>query len=74
MTLAILVVVAGRFAREVVDIADDAGVTVAGWIEGFDPTARNRLTTRRSTGKNPDSELDPVLSILPAIGSVTRLA
>lgn len=70
----ILLIGAGRFAEEVSDIADAAGDTVAGWIEGID-------SSRATRGHTPPiwwiDELDvemPDISATPAIGSVARRA
>ena len=65
---------AGRFAEEITDIAADAGVDVAAWIEGLDPE-------RADAGHRPpivwvgnQGSLDPGLPVLPAIGSAAPTA
>lgn len=74
MTPAVLLVGAGRFAREVTDIAEDAGITVAGWIEGLDPTREDPAHDPPIYWEGSVAALDPGLPIVPAIGSVKRLA
>lgn len=65
---------AGRFAEEITDIAADAGLDVAAWIEGLDPE-------RADAGHQPpivwiadQRSLDLGLPFLPAIGSPRRRA
>lgn len=69
-----ILVGAGRFAEEITDLAADAGVDVAAWIEGLD-------RDRASTGHGPpivwvddQATFEPDLPIVPAIGAVRRAA
>ena len=51
---AILLVGAGRFAEEVADLAADAGVEVAAWIEGLDPERAEPAIGPRSSGSTSE--------------------
>jgi acetyltransferase EpsM len=69
----LILVGAASFAEEVTDLAEMAGVEVAAWIEGLD-------RERADAGHNPpilwvdgQSQFEPGLAILPAIGSVARM-
>lgn len=65
---------AGRFAEEITDIAADAGLEVAAWIEGLDPDLADPGHLPPIIWVGDQGTLDSRLRILPAIGSVRRRA
>jgi sugar O-acyltransferase (sialic acid O-acetyltransferase NeuD family) len=70
----VLLAGAGRFAAEVTDVAADAGVTVVGWIEGLDPSRADDEHEPRIVWVDGQRSFEPLLPIVPAIGSVKRRA
>ena len=64
---------AGRFAEEITDIAADAGLDVAAWIEGLDPERADPGISPRSSGSDARS-FAPGTPVVPAIGSPRRRA
>ncbi len=74
MTTSVLLIGAGRFAQEVTDIAEDAGLVVVGWIEGLDPGRANHTLVPPIYWVDSVARLPPELDLVPAIGSVKRLA
>ncbi|MFL5679371.1 MAG: acetyltransferase [Chloroflexota bacterium] len=69
-----ILVGAGRFADEVTDIAFDAGVDVAAWIEGIDRARADDTHTPRIVWVDDQAAFEPATSVAPAIGSVKRRA
>lgn len=63
---------AGRFAEEVTDVAADAGIDVAAWIEGLDPERADARHRPPIVWIDDQSSIDLRLPVLPAIGSVRR--
>ena len=63
---------AGRFAEEVTDVAADAGLEVAAWIEGLDPDRADAEHRPPIVWVGDHGSLDPRLQVLPAIGSTRR--
>ena len=70
----VILVGAGRFAEEITDVAADAGVEVAAWIEGLDPSRADAAHDPPILWVDEQAGFGPDLPILPAIGSVKRRA
>ena len=70
----IVLVGAGRFAEEITDLAADAGVVIAAWIEGLQPARANAAHMPPIVWVDDQAGFEPGLSIAPAIGSVRRRA
>ena len=69
---AVILVGAGRFAEETTDVAADAGVEVAAWIEGLDPGRADPAHDPPIVWVDDQGAFRPDLPILPSIGSVKR--
>lgn len=69
----VILVGAASFAEEVADIAAMAGVAVAAWIEGLDPTLADPAHDPPILWVDDQAAFEPDLPILPAIGSVQRM-
>jgi sugar O-acyltransferase (sialic acid O-acetyltransferase NeuD family) len=69
---AILLIGAGRFAEELSDIADAAGRSVVGWIEGLDPARASKEHEPRIWWVDDVEAELPGVPAVPAIGSVAR--
>lgn len=63
---------AGRFAEETGDVAGDAGVEVAAWIEGLDPDLADPSAEPPILWVDEQATFEPELPIVPAIGSPHR--
>jgi sugar O-acyltransferase (sialic acid O-acetyltransferase NeuD family) len=70
----VLLVGAGRFAEEITDLALDAGVVVAAWIEGLDPGRADPSHDPPILWVDNQAVFEPDLPVLPAIGAVGRRA
>lgn len=68
----VLLIGAASFAEEVTDLCRSAGVEVAGWIEGLDPTAADLTAEPPVVWVDAQAAFEPDLPVLPAIGSVDR--
>lgn len=68
----VILVGAGRFAEEITDLAADAGIAVAAWIEGVDPERADARHRPPIVWVGDHGAIDRRLQILPAIGSVRR--
>jgi acetyltransferase EpsM len=68
----VILVGAGRFAEETTDVAADAGVTVAAWIEGLDPSREDPFHEPPILWVDTQATFEPDLPIVPAIGSPRR--
>jgi sugar O-acyltransferase (sialic acid O-acetyltransferase NeuD family) len=71
---AVILVGAGRFAEETTDVAADAGVAIAAWIEGLDPARADAAHDPPILWVDDQAAFRPDLPIVPAIGSVRRRA
>jgi acetyltransferase EpsM len=69
---AVVLVGAGAFAEEVGDVCSQAGVRVAGWIEGLDPDRADPAADPPIVWVDDQAAFEPGLPILPAIGAVAR--
>lgn len=69
-----ILVGAGRFAEEITDIASDAGVEIAAWIEGLDPRRADPGHVPPILWVDDQAAFEPELPIAPAIGAVQRRA
>jgi sugar O-acyltransferase (sialic acid O-acetyltransferase NeuD family) len=65
---------AGRFAEEISDLAADAGVEIAGWIEGLDESRASLAHDPPILWVDRQAAFEPHLPIVPAIGAVRRRA
>jgi sugar O-acyltransferase (sialic acid O-acetyltransferase NeuD family) len=65
---------AGRFAEEITDLAADAGVRIAAWIEGLDASRASRSHDPPILWVDDQAAYEPHLPIVPAIGAVRRRA
>ena len=75
MTTARLILIgAGRFAEETMDVAADAGVIVAAMIEGIDPSRADPTADPPILWVDDQAAFEPDLPIVPAIGSPRRRA
>jgi sugar O-acyltransferase (sialic acid O-acetyltransferase NeuD family) len=74
MTDRIVLVGAGRFAQEVGDLAADAGVEVAAWIEGLDRGRADPDAQPPIVWVDHQDTFEAGLPIVPAIGSPRRRA
>jgi sugar O-acyltransferase (sialic acid O-acetyltransferase NeuD family) len=63
---------AGRFAEETTDVAADAGLDVAAWIEGRDPSRADAALVPPILWVDDQAAFEPALAVLPAIGSPQR--
>lgn len=70
----IILVGAGRFAEEITDIAFDAGVEVAAWIEGLDPARADPAHDPPIIWVDGQAAFEASLPVAPAIGAVRRRA
>ncbi|HEY0443316.1 MAG TPA: acetyltransferase [Candidatus Limnocylindrales bacterium] len=68
----VILVGAARFAEEITDIAIDAGIDVAGWIEGLDPARADGAHVPPIIWVDAQATVEPETPIAPAIGSVRR--
>jgi sugar O-acyltransferase (sialic acid O-acetyltransferase NeuD family) len=68
----VILVGAGRFAEETGDLATDAGIAVAAWIEGLDPTREDSSHEPPILWVDTQATFEPDLPIVPAIGSPRR--
>jgi sugar O-acyltransferase (sialic acid O-acetyltransferase NeuD family) len=73
-TATVILVGAGRFAEETTDVAADAGVAIAAWIEGLDPARADPASDPPILWVDHQAAFRPDLPIVPAIGSVRRRA
>jgi acetyltransferase EpsM len=69
---AVVLVGAAAFAEEISDLCAQAGVHVAGWIEGLDPKRADPAADPPIVWVDDQAAFEPGLPILPAIGSVAR--
>lgn len=70
----VILIGAGRFAEEITDLAADAGVTVAAWIEGLDPSLADATHDPPILWVGDQAAFEPDLPVVPAIGAVRRRA
>lgn len=70
----LILVGAGAYAEEVMDLCASVGVEVAAWIEGIDPARADPGGRPRILWVGEQAGYEPGLPILPAIGSVKRHA
>jgi sugar O-acyltransferase (sialic acid O-acetyltransferase NeuD family) len=70
----VILVGAGRFAEEITDLAADAGVEVAAWIEGLDESRASMAREPPILWADAQASFEPGLPIVPAIGTVQRRA
>jgi sugar O-acyltransferase (sialic acid O-acetyltransferase NeuD family) len=68
----IILIGAGRFAEETTDVAADAGITVAGLIEGLDRTRADPSADPPIVWVDEQAGFEPGLAVVPAIGSPLR--
>jgi sugar O-acyltransferase (sialic acid O-acetyltransferase NeuD family) len=67
-----ILVGAGTFAEEITDIAADAGMEIAAWIEGLDPARADPRHDPPIVWLEEQAAFEPDLPIVPAIGAVSR--
>lgn len=72
MSERIILVGAGRFAEEIADLAADAGIDVAGTIEGIDASRADSGATPPIVWVGDQRAFEPDLPVVPAIGSPRR--
>ena len=70
----VILVGAGRFAEEIMDVAADADVDVAAMIEGIDPNRAAPAADPPILWVADQAAFEPGLPIVPAIGSPRRRA
>lgn len=70
----VILVGAGRFAEETTDVAADAGIAIAAFIEGIDPSRADATFLPPILWVDDQAAFEPALPILPAIGSPRRRA
>jgi len=70
----VILVGAGRFAEETLDVAADAGVVVAAMVEGIDPSRAAPDADPPILWVDDQSTFEPGTPIVPAIGSPRRQA
>jgi acetyltransferase EpsM len=70
----VILIGAASFAEEVSDLAAMAGFEVAAWVEGLDRTVVDAAHDPPILWVDDQAAFEPNLPILPAIGSVLRMA
>jgi acetyltransferase EpsM len=68
----VILIGAGRFAEEITDLAADAGVIVAAWIEGLEPARADAAHDPPIVWLDDLAAFEPGLHLVPAIGTVRR--
>ncbi len=68
----VILVGAGRFAEEITDLAADAGIAIAAWIEGLDAAREDPAHQPPILWVETQAAFEPDLPIVPAIGSPRR--
>jgi hypothetical protein len=68
----VILVGAAAFAEEITDLCRMAGVGVAGWIEGIDPSHVDAAAEPPIVWVDDQAAFEPALAVLPAIGAVAR--
>jgi sugar O-acyltransferase (sialic acid O-acetyltransferase NeuD family) len=68
----VILVGAFNFAEETTDLCSMAGIEVAAWIEGLDPSRADLTHDPPILWVDDQAAFEPNLPILPAIGSVAR--
>jgi acetyltransferase EpsM len=68
----VILVGAAAFAEEITDLCRMAGVGVAGWIEGIDPSHVDAAADPPIVWVDDQATFEPALAVLPAIGAVAR--